>query len=82
MKLSSSGEMRMPSYIAAIFLNEFLALMRIMPCMVSRPSLMLQDGHMYIRNVAPANLKLAQKFYGARLVELRDLIAAEEAKFK
>ncbi|OAX43458.1 Bromodomain-domain-containing protein [Rhizopogon vinicolor AM-OR11-026] len=31
---------------------------------------------------APANLQLAQKFYTARLVELRDLIAAEEIKFK
>ncbi|KAG1783292.1 hypothetical protein EV702DRAFT_251069 [Suillus placidus] len=28
------------------------------------------------------NLKLAQKFYSARLLELRDLIAAEEIKFK
>ncbi|OJA18976.1 hypothetical protein AZE42_00359 [Rhizopogon vesiculosus] len=31
---------------------------------------------------APANLQLAQKFYTARLMELRDLIAAEEVKFK
>ncbi|KAG1820145.1 uncharacterized protein BJ212DRAFT_1001490 [Suillus subaureus] len=31
---------------------------------------------------ALVNLKLAQKFYGARLLELRDLIAAEEVKFK
>ncbi|KAG1752749.1 uncharacterized protein EDB91DRAFT_1294007 [Suillus paluster] len=31
---------------------------------------------------ALVNLKLAQKFYSARLLELRDLIAAEEVKFK
>ncbi|KAG2077377.1 hypothetical protein BDR04DRAFT_1088364, partial [Suillus decipiens] len=31
---------------------------------------------------ALVNLKLAQKFYNARLLELRDLIAAEEVKFK
>ncbi|KIK48921.1 hypothetical protein CY34DRAFT_797711 [Suillus luteus UH-Slu-Lm8-n1] len=31
---------------------------------------------------ALVNLKLAQKFYSARLLELRDLIAAEEIKFK
>ncbi|KAG1866582.1 hypothetical protein DFJ58DRAFT_769801 [Suillus subalutaceus] len=31
---------------------------------------------------ALVNLKLAQKFYTARLLELRDLIAAEEVKFK
>ncbi|KAL4075827.1 hypothetical protein J3A83DRAFT_4223148 [Scleroderma citrinum] len=31
---------------------------------------------------APLNLKLAQRHYLTRLLELRDLIAAEEAKFK
>ncbi|KAI0320806.1 hypothetical protein OF83DRAFT_1257816 [Amylostereum chailletii] len=30
----------------------------------------------------PTNLKLAQKFYQARVIELRELIAAEEAHFK
>ena len=30
----------------------------------------------------PTNLKLAQKFYQARVVELRQLIAAEEANFR
>lgn len=33
-------------------------------------------------HTALVNLKLAQKFYSARLLELRDLIAAEEIKFK
>ena len=47
------------------------------------PSLMpLQNTHICMHNVALVNLKLAQKFYSARLVELRDLIAAEEVKFK
>ncbi|KAH7909446.1 hypothetical protein BJ138DRAFT_1089454 [Hygrophoropsis aurantiaca] len=31
---------------------------------------------------APMNVRLAQRHYSARLLELRDLIAAEEAKFK
>ena len=31
---------------------------------------------------APLNLTLAQRHYSARLIHLRDLIAAEEVKFK
>ena len=31
---------------------------------------------------APPHLTLAQRHYSARLVQLRDLIAAEEVKFK
>lgn len=31
---------------------------------------------------APLNLSLAQRHYSARLLHLRDLIAAEEVKFK
>jgi bromodomain-containing protein 8 len=32
--------------------------------------------------LAPMNLQLAQKHYQSRFLELRDLIMAEESKFK
>jgi len=80
MKLSLSGKIHI--LLTAQCPHVSLALTRIIPPMVS-PSLMpLQNTHIYMHNVALVNLKLAQKFYSARLVELRDLIAAEEVKFK
>lgn len=35
-----------------------------------------------LTSIAPLHLRLAQRHYSARLVHLRDLIAAEEARFK
>ncbi|KAG2088476.1 uncharacterized protein F5147DRAFT_726828 [Suillus discolor] len=46
---------------------------------------LMSDAQLECTESAPhalVNLKLAQKFYSARLLELRDLIAAEEVKFK
>lgn len=43
----------------------------------------IRFSHALIHNYvpAPAHLKLAEKRWGVRILELRDLISAEEAKF-
>jgi hypothetical protein len=41
----------------------------------------LPESLLMVRS-APTNLRLAQKHYHARVVELRELILAEEMKFK
>jgi hypothetical protein len=80
MKLSLSGEIRPSVLQDCPYVSP--ALTRTIPHMVSPGRVPLQTAHIYACNIAAVNLKLAQKFYSARLVELRDLIAAEEVKFK
>lgn len=82
MKLSLSGKIRLLILTAQCPHDVSLALTRITPPMVSPGLIPLQNTHIYLYNVAHVNLKLAQNLYSARLVELRDLIAAEEVKFK
>jgi hypothetical protein len=36
----------------------------------------------YLLLLAPSNLKLAQRHYQARMLELKDLLLVEETKFK